>query len=120
MTEYLFWIAWYNDGTCLPQFDPDSGAENLFKEVDESKLSKFGWYPFSEELAQKTGRVALPLPKYEVDLGDGDKLVAMRTHTIALSRNGETRGLEYKQGIEGKGIMYISYNGDVRMSYGEG
>ena len=45
-TLHLFWIAEYQDGTALPQFDPDTGEEHLFKEVDQSKLKRFGWYAF--------------------------------------------------------------------------
>ena len=34
------WIALYNDGEQLNQFNED-GSENLFKEIDQSKLDRF-------------------------------------------------------------------------------
>jgi hypothetical protein len=48
-----FWIAEYTDGSALPQFDPETGKENRFSEVDHPKLKRFGWYPFSLKLAQQ-------------------------------------------------------------------
>ena len=51
MLKY-FWIAEYKD-SALPQFDPETGKENLFKEIDQSKLIRFGLYPFSIKLWNK-------------------------------------------------------------------
>lgn len=49
----FFWVAFYTDGTALPQFDFETGIQHFFKEIDQTKLEKFGWFPFSEVLAQK-------------------------------------------------------------------
>ena len=42
-----FWIATYNDGTALAQFDPETGLPNKFTDIDQSRLKTLGWYPFS-------------------------------------------------------------------------
>lgn len=83
------WIAHYNDGTSLPQFDPYTLKTHLFKEVNQTKLIKFGLYPIPPQLAQKLNekgnfvRSNVFLPKYEVVI-DGNKRVigALTTNFI--------------------------------------
>lgn len=40
-----FWVAEYNDGVCLPQYD-ESGRENLFGDVEQHKLIRFHFINF--------------------------------------------------------------------------
>lgn len=54
-TVPYMWIAFYNDGTCLPQFDPDIGQQHFFKEVDQNRIDKFGLFPIPQRLADKLG-----------------------------------------------------------------
>ncbi len=71
-------------------FDPETGRENRFSEVDQQKLHRFGWYPFSLKLAQKILKTeklrVIPTrkPSYTVTLEMDNKLVAYRTNTIKL------------------------------------
>lgn len=117
----FMWIAEYIDGTALPQFDPETGKENLFKDVDHSKLKHFGWYPFTPELAQKVyGNGILVTPKWVlpfiIELKKGQKLIAHRTNTIKLHmRSGEIEHGEtvYVLGVEGGKIMRIKEDGTV-------
>jgi DNA-directed RNA polymerase subunit M/transcription elongation factor TFIIS len=51
-----FWIAFYNDGSCLPQFDFETGKTNDFKDVDQYKLVKFGLFPFPKDLSEKANK----------------------------------------------------------------
>lgn len=37
------WVAYYNDGTHLRQYD-DDGAENKYADIDRSKLDSFALY----------------------------------------------------------------------------
>jgi len=117
-----FWIAEYTDGSALSQFDPETGRENRFLEVDQLKLKRFGWYPFSVELAQRileAEKVAV-IPSrnraYTVALNHDDKLVAYRTNVIKLQmRSG---GVEYAEtvyvlGIKGKKIFRINEDGGI-------
>jgi len=80
-----FWIAHYSDGQCLPQFDPEDGHENLFGDIDQSKLIKFGYYPFTEELrkiAKAESRIDPTLRPIEILLSQGRRLIAIRRNAI--------------------------------------
>jgi len=84
------WIAEYGDGSAFPQFDPETGKENPFTAVDQSKLCKFGWYPFSVEMTRKIlktdGIAVIPTnnPLYFIELSENDVLIAKRTNEIAI------------------------------------
>jgi hypothetical protein len=115
-----FWIAEYTDGSALPQFDPETGRENKFSEVDQRKLRRFGWYPFSLKLAQqilkdrKEGVIPTRNPSYAVTLEKGDRLVAYRTNTIRLhTRKGGVDHGEtvYVLGVEGGKVLHIDEEG---------
>ena len=117
-----FWIAEYTDGSALPQFDPETGKENRFSEIDHQKLHRFGWYPFSPKMAQqilkaeKTVVIPTSNSSYTVTLGNGDRLVAHRTNSIKLQmRYG---GVEYGEtvyvlGIKGKKIFHMNEDGRI-------
>jgi len=116
------WIAEYIDGSALPQFDPETGRENRFADIDHGKLKRFGWYPFTHELAKKIleteGIIVIPvvIPSYVVELKDGERLVAKRENTIKLhTKSGEiTRDATvYVLGKEGDKILRIHEDGSV-------
>ena len=113
------WVAEYSDGQALPQFDPETGKENRFAEVDHSKLVRFGWYPFSARMAAKIkGMVVIPTrnPSHVVELKEGDKLFAVRRNHIEFSvRGGGTRRVAslYLLGIEGGEILKIREDGSI-------
>lgn len=122
-TLYLFWIAEYQDGTALPQFDPDTGEENLFSEVDQSRLVRFGWYSFPPELAKKVdGAVANPLlDSYVVEVPKSKTLVALRTTSKEVilegsrSYGGKHEADEYVLGYQGSPLMHIYKDGRVEL-----
>jgi len=64
----FFWIAIYKDGTIFSQFDLETGEERLFGDIDQSKLEKFGWFPFSEELAKKVKEKTNQVVKVKTNL----------------------------------------------------
>jgi hypothetical protein len=115
-----FWIAEYTDGSALPQFDPETGRENKFSEIARQKMKRFGWYPFSLELAQKILQaektVVVPSrnPSYTVSVTEEDKLVVYRTNTVKLQireggvDHGET---VYVLGVEGGNVLHITEDG---------
>jgi hypothetical protein len=116
-----FWIAEYTDGSALPQFDPETGKENRFSEIDHQKLHRFGWYPFSPKLAQqilkaeKTVVTPTTNPSYAVTLEKGDRLLAHRTNSIKLcvcSGGVEYAETVYVLGIKGKPLKYLNENGE--------
>jgi hypothetical protein len=117
-----FWIAEYTDGTALPQFDVETGKENKFGEVDHHRLKRFGWYPFSVELAQRildAEKIAVVPSKnrsYNIALERSDRLVAHRTNAIKLQMS--SGGVEHAEtvyvlGIEGKKIFRINEGGEI-------
>lgn len=115
-----FWIAEYTDGSALPQFDPETGRENRFSEVDHQKLHRFGWYPFSLKLAQqilkgeKKGVIPTRNRSYTVTVEKGDRLVAYRTNTIKLHtrKGGVDHGKTvYVLGVEGGKVLQINEEG---------
>jgi hypothetical protein len=115
-----FWIAEYTNGSALPQFDPETGKENRFSEINYQKLHRFGWYPFSLKLAQKIQMaektVVIPTrnPSYTVTVEKGDRLVAYRTNTIKLhTRKGGVDHVKtvYVLGVEGGKILQINEEG---------
>ena len=117
-----FWIAEYTDGSALPQFDPETGRENRFSEVDKQKLHRFGWYPFTQKLAQKILEnekvrvIPTRNPSYTVTVEKGDRLVAYRTNTIKLHiRKGEVDhgGTVYVLGVKGGKVLQIDEEGNV-------
>ena len=118
----FFWVAEYTDGTALSQFDPETGRENLFKHVDLARVKRFGWYPFTEELAEKVfeaeGLIVVPsaFKSYVVDLEAGDRLVVKRENILLyFTGSGEVAGREivYVLGVEGKRILRIHEDGSV-------
>ena len=74
----FMWIAHYENGTSLPQFNPKTLKQNHFRDVDVDNVIKFGLYPFSPSLAYKLREKGIDvesnpfLPKYEINI-DGDK-----------------------------------------------
>ena len=133
-----FWIAEFRDGSALPQFDPETGKENeadpdwLPSRPDQppirkgplfanKKLLRFGWYPFTLELADKIleeeGLVVIPTknPLHVVELKDGEKLIAYRTNAVKLSLpGGVSRGeTVYVLGKVGGEVSHIREDGSI-------
>lgn len=78
----FMWIAFYSDNTCLPQFDLDTGYNHLFKEIDQSKLIKFGWFPIPYELSKKLSTTYYhdpKLPHFILSLKPNQRIIAFRT-----------------------------------------
>lgn len=120
---HMFWIAEYQDGQALPQFDPDTGEEHLFKEVDQSNLKRFGWYAFPRNLANKVAYAAHNpcLASYTVDIPPGAALVAHRTTSITFSPKELTvkhhEADEYVLGLQGSPLMHIYTDGRVELKW---
>ena len=86
----FFWVAFYKDGTCLPQFDVETGKENSFQDILQEKLDKFGLFPFSLILVSKanaaagsiTARGTQNLPFFIMKLEEGQRLINIRRNFI--------------------------------------
>lgn len=112
----FFWIAEYNNGECLPQFDFITGEENLFKEVDQDKLIRFSWYPFTFDLSQKVpDSIVNPLfGKFTLQVRPDDKLFARRRNY--LQQGTDIRFTQYLLGNQDF-IMIIDENGNCEITY---
>jgi hypothetical protein len=110
-----FWIAEYNDGNALPQFDPETGIENLFKNIDQTKLIRFGLYPFTMELSKKVNCSDFNpfLRKIVINL-DGNKLIFKRRNYIIIQGIKEKRHIEYLLGTKDY-ILYIDESGNLEV-----
>ena len=104
---HLFWIAEYQDGTALPQFDPETGKEHLFSEVDQAKLKRFGWYAFPYDMLSKIPQAvfSLVLDRYTVDIPIADHpaptLIAYRTTTLKVTLDGTPKKHEADEYVLG-------------------
>jgi hypothetical protein len=84
-----FWVIILKDGkSAIPQFDLETGKENLWKDIPVDQITKAMWYPFSEEFARKVAIVnnilTLPTrnPVLSVDVPVGSKVAIYRPHEI--------------------------------------
>jgi len=117
----FFWIAEYENGKALPQFDPETGEENRFIDVDLKHVKRFGWYPFTPKLAVKiekaTGLTVIPSnnPIYTVTLKNGEQLIAKRHNVIKFNMKGGilSRKTFYVLGKVGDKILIITEDGKV-------
>lgn len=112
----FMWIAHFDNGTSLPEFDPFKFTANSFKEVldNEDKVIKFGLYPIPPSLSNGlkskgiNETISIPfLPHYEVNLNKYRRLIFYRrtfisneTYHKCLSCNKEYQnvGIKYTTG----------------------
>ena len=139
---HLFWIAEYDDAQALPQFDPDTGEEHLFSEVQQHRLVRFGWYAFPPQLANKVDNAVVNplLNSYVLSLSVGSQqlavggklgtidcrlktnLVAYRTTTLVIKPDGTPKsheaseyvlGLSFEEGLPT--LLHIFTDGRVEL-----
>jgi hypothetical protein len=76
------WVAHYNDKQIYPQFDFETGKENTFVSIDQTKLIKFGLYPISKTLENKIGDIkrvtSKVLPYIVLKLNPNQRLIFVR------------------------------------------
>jgi len=87
----FMWIAHFNDGTSLPEFDPFLFKVHPMGEVFErsDNLIKFGLYPIPPTLANELNKrkietvVSIPFfPRYEINLEGDKRLIFYRRNFI--------------------------------------
>ena len=113
------WIAHYNDGTSLPQYDPYTLDIHVFREVEQDKLIKFGLYPFPPKLAERLRkeknqhiRSNMFLPKYEVKLDESKRVIGGLT-TNFIKVNNYTYCPKCKKWYKTKNFDSIGIGGKV-------
>lgn len=118
----MFWLAEYNDGTALAQYDPESGKENKFSQIDQSKLTKISWYPATKVLANKVSEIAINPLMTPVSLivppGKRARLFRRNRLNYSLSGSKEPRQTveEYVIGFEGEKLAaHIKQDGSIEL-----
>jgi len=49
----FIWLAEFNNGDCISQFDPDTGKEIPWKNINTGRIARLSWVTISIELSQK-------------------------------------------------------------------
>ena len=123
-----FWIAEYNDGMAVPQFDPEDGHENKFTSLDQGKMVAFGIYPFSRDFADfvtKTNGSTVATfggeGKVRIDVKDGKKVMYKRLcgipWNVFTSEQGPEKVMSYVLGLEGGPFLFLKSDGFVTMDW---
>jgi len=85
------WIAHFEDGTSIPEFDPFTFEKNTMNDVfdREEDLIKFGIYPIPASLSKELNERGIEytyanpfLPKYEINLDNYKRLIFFRRNFI--------------------------------------
>ena len=103
----MFWLAEYNNGRALPQYDPFTGKENRFAEVDHKNVLRFWFIPITPDMAaQFPGTRYNPrLKSIGVDTNGSKGFVSRRVNITLNKNNGRpayTQEVQcYVIGIEG-------------------
>jgi hypothetical protein len=101
-----FWVAEYNNGQALPEYDLYNLRVNRFEFVDHKNVLRFWWLPVTPDMAKAFPglRVNPRLRRCAMDMNGSKGFVARRT-TIKLPMGGigkiETVIKCYIVGIEG-------------------
>jgi hypothetical protein len=122
------WVAFYENGRVLPQFNPYTGEEHDWCDIDQDSLVKFGLYPFNAELALilfNRGVTVHPknIEAHEVFLDKGMRLIFVRRQFIKkftfhscnrcenkwIAKEGDEWELIAKTVQNGKEHSYTSY-----------
>jgi len=106
------WVGTYNDGTLVCQCAP--GHETAFKDVEQGRLIKFGWYVVPDGIVdtEKAIRAGIPMRSFQVSVKPGEKVIAFRRHYVNLR---EDKVAQYGLGIEGRFVMLIEPDGSMEV-----
>ena len=101
----MFWVAEYNNGQALPEYDESTGTINPFSHVNHKDVLRFWWMPITPRMMQvfPYTRYNPLLKRHAVDVKGSKGFVARRIN-IVLNTSGQ--GIVHKVkcyvlGIEG-------------------
>jgi len=105
----LMWVAHYDNGDCLPQYDPETKKENMWSDVDKTRLVKLGYYPYNSDFQ------IIPIMSFELDIKEGFKPIIFRRNSITVNVREEDKfGTEYILGYEnGDGVKHLIGISDI-------
>ena len=112
----MFWVAEYDNNRALPQYDPFTGRENRFSEVDHKKTIRFWWLPITPQMTEQFPgtRYNPNLTRHCVDL-NGSKGFVTRRNGISIGTAGMRHVVKcYVLGVEGGPRREIYPDGTIR------
>jgi len=113
----MFWVAEYNNGQALPQFDPFARIENSYSKVDHKNVLRFWWIPITPKMASLfPGTRHNPLLKrHAVDIKGSKGFVTRRMNiTLSTGEQGVVHKVKcYILGIEGGPRREIYPDGSI-------
>lgn len=116
----MFWVAEYNNGQALPQYDPFNNRENSYAKVDHKNVLRFWWLPITPKMAQQFPgtRYNLRLVRHAVEVKGSKGFVARRIRLkLTTGGNGRKSPVHeikcYVLGIEGGPRQEIYPDGKV-------
>ena len=119
----MIWLAQYDDNTALAQYDPDTGKENLFSLVDQTRLKELSWYPVTKEIVEKVADAAInPLLNPVTLIVPKNKKVRIcrrnqLDYSLASGKTLEQRIDEYVIGLEDSSLAaHIKIDGSIEIS----
>lgn len=113
-----FWVAEYNNGTYLAEYDMYTGRINKFEIVDHKNVLRFWWIPVTPDMLERWEglRVNPRLRRCAIDTNNSKGFVARRiTVTLPMGGTGEIeRKVKcYVVGIEGGPRVELYPDGSV-------
>ena len=128
------WFAQCSDGKALSQFNFNTGEETLFKDLDQTKIVKFGLCPVSRELAVKINQLQgweaikskLTLPYFLMKLQPNQRLIYVRqnfmrqfSYKICIKCGYKWMYMpQLKEGMSEVGL-YMHQNSTIQMQDGQ-
>lgn len=90
----FMWIAEFDNGDCISQFNPDTGKETSWKNINIKRIIKLSWVTISSELSEKilltegifTNPSIIP-EKYTIEYKNGEKPLIYRRNYIEFSNS---------------------------------
>jgi len=95
-----FWVAEYNNGLALPEYDITTGRVNRFSQVDHKNVLRFWWLPVTPKMCQifPFVRYNPKLKRHGVDVNGSKGFVTKRIGIqITMGKRNETQAERVKR-----------------------
>ncbi len=118
----MFWVAEYNNGRALAEYNVDTKMVNLFEWVDHKNVLRFWWFPITPQIASlfPGTRVNPRLKRCGMDMNGSKGFVSRRNMIeLPMGSTGEQDGVIkhivkcYIVGVEGGPRVELYPDGSV-------
>lgn len=96
----MFWVAEYNNGSALPEYNEFMGKVNSFSHVDHKNVLRFWWLPITPKMTTifPNTRYNPRLCRHAVDLNGSKGFVARRMQfQVQIGKKKETEAERIKR-----------------------